>query len=232
MASFKSTIKSVDKTQLYFNKYSYKATVTSTGVYWVRLSKSISDFTGYVLDRFEEWEIHKDRYPHGWYRKPTPLSDHDLDLIEHVIDVKNSLKGADVRFRHEHDTFSIYTNDEKLIKKLHKDGRWDLEQVDLSPMGVKYFKKEPPAKYRAYLSSKRVPTEFCQEMIEYLNRTPDMDPCNALYQWLHRRTAFKYSHVWLWQNHFIDYNDERNLMMLKLMFPEAVGKTYKLEKKP
>ena len=232
MVSSKSTIKSVDKTQLYFNKYSYKASVTTTGIYWVGSAKTMADFTQLVLDRYTEWDTHKSRYPHGWYREPVPLSSHNLDLIEQVIDIKNSLKGCDVRFRHECETFSLYTNDEKLIQRLAKDKNWSIEQVSVSPAGIKYFKKEPPAKFRAYMTNNRVKAEFCPEMIEYLNRTPDLLPSNALYQWLHRRSSYNHTHVWLWSNYFIDYNDERNLMMLRLLFPEAIGKTYKLEKKP
>jgi len=232
MASSKSTIKTVTKTQLYFNKYRYRATVKSSGVYWIRLSKNITDFTRFVLDKYEEWEQQKDRYPNGWYRKPTPLIEHDLDLIENILKIKNSLKKKDARFRHEHETFSIYTNDDKLIRKLAKDTRWEIEQAETSPIGVKYFKKDPPAKYRAYMSSNKVDSSILDEMIEYFNRTPDLDPSNAFYEWLHRRRKWNHNYIWMWNNHFIDYNDERNLMMLKLMFPEAIGKTYKLEKKP
>lgn len=232
MASSKSTVKKVGKTELYYNKYVFKASVTSHGLYWVRVCKDIQRFVELVQQRYDEWDTNKSRYPNGWYRQPKSMAEHDLDLIEKVIKIKNSLDNADVRFRHEHETFSIYTNDEKLVKKLIRQGFWEIEEIEVSPNGVKYFKKDPPAKFRAYMSSNKVNSEFSEQMIEYLNRTPDLQPCNALYQWLHRRNLYNHSHIWLWNNHFIDYNDERNLMMLKLMFPEAIGKTYKLEKKP
>lgn len=232
MALSKSTIKIIDKTALYFNKYIYKASVTTAGAYWVRSSNDIDDFIKQVTERYEDWSKQKSKYPHGWYREPLRVDSHDLDLISQIIDIKNSLKNTDVRFRQENDTFSIYTNDEKLINQLSKDNNWKLEQINLSPAGIKYFKKDPPAKFRAYTTGNKVSSEFCPEMIEYLNRTPDLQPSNAFYQWLHRRTKYQHSHVWLWSNYFIDYNDERNLMMLRLMFPEAIGKTYKLEKKP
>ncbi len=232
MASSKSTIKIIDKTELYFNKYAYKATVCTDGVYWIRVCKDIHRFIELVQQRFDEWDTNRNRYPNGWYRQPPSLGEHDLDLIEYIIETKNSLNGADVRFRHEHNTFSIYSNDVKFIRKIEKDKKWEIEQVSVSPTGVKYFKKEPPAKFRAYMKNGKVKAEFCQEMTEYLNRTPDLDPCNALYEWLLRRGNYSHSHVWLYENHFIDYNDESNLMMMKLMFPEAIGKTYKLEKQP
>ena len=231
MALSKSTIKRTEKTHLYFNKYVFKAAVTTTGIHWIKVCKDINRFIELVQQRYDEWETSKDRYPNGWYRQPKHAAEHDLGLIEDVINIRISLIGSDVRFRFEHETFSIYTNDDKLIKKLSDNKAWKIEQADVSPPGIKYFKKDPPAKYRAYMTSSKIKSEFCQEMVEYLGRTSDLEPSNAFVHWLHRRNSYSYSHVWLWNNHFIDYNDERNLMMMKLLFPDAIGKTYKLEKK-
>lgn len=233
MALSKSIINTVSKTELYFNKYVYKASITSFGIFWIRGCETIERFNTLVSRRYEEWESQKDRYPNGWYREPMRLEDHDVFLIDYLITLKNVLKGTDTRFRHEHETLSLYTNDESLIEKLiDHDFRWRIDKADVSPTGVKYFKKDPPAKYRAYMTTNKVEADFCKEMLEYLNRTPDLEPSSAFEEWLHRRTIYMHSYVWLWNNHFIDYNDERNLMMMKLMFPKAIGKTYKLEKKP
>lgn len=231
MASSKSTIKRVLKTQLYFNKYRYKATVSTTGIYWVRSAKTLADFTTLVQDRYNEWDQHKGRYPYGWYREPEKVENHDLKLIEEVIDIRNSLIGADVRFRNEYDTFSIYTNDAILIQKLSSNKNWKFEEVEASPAGVKYFKKDPPAKFRTYLTSNKVDQSFIPEMIDYLDRTTDMNASDALYTWLKRGRKNTYSYCWLSSYFYVDYDDEKNLMMMHLMFPGAIGKTYKLEKK-
>lgn len=224
--------KEIDKTELFFKKYQYKATISAEGVFYIRGCKTMDRFMYLVTNRYEEWQTTKDRYPHGWYREPLSLEQHDLALIEDLITLKQNLIGADVRFRHENNNFSIYTNDDKLIQLLvNHDIRWSFEKAVVSPQGVKYFKKDPPAKFRTYMTGNKVKGDFCQEMLEYLNRTPDLYASNAFYEWLHRRSMYG-NYVWLWNNHFIDYNDERNLMMLHLMFPNAIGTTYKLEKKP
>ena len=232
MASSKSTIKRVIKTQLYFNKYRYKATVRAFGIYWVRSAKSLADFATLVENRYSEWEKHKGKYPYGWYREPEKLENHDLTLIEEIIDIRNSLIGADVRFRNEYDNFSIYTNDKKLILKLGSSKNWKIEEVEASPTGVKYFKKEPPAKFRTYLTSNKVDPSFIPEMIDYLDRTSDMLASDALYTWLKRSRSHTYNYCWLNSYFYVDYDDEKNLMMMHLMFPGAIGKTYKLEKNP
>ena len=232
MASSKSTIKVIDKTDLYFKKYSYKASIAVDGVYWIRVCDNIDRFIELVQQRYEEWETQKDRYPNGWYREPPSLAVHDLDLIEYIIKTKNSLNNADVRFRHEYETFSIYTNDEKFIRKIEKHKKWEIEQVQVSPTGVKYFKKDPPAKFRTYLTNNKVDPEFVADMKDYLKKTSDMFASNAFYDWLQRGRQYSYSYCWLHSSHFIDYDDEKNLMMMHLKFPGAIGKTYKLEKKP
>ena len=231
MASFKSIINKIDKTELYFRKYQYKASITSLGMMWIRGCKSMDRVEYLVTRRYEEYELNKDRYPNGWYREPHKLEDHDLTLIEDIINLKGNLKGSDIRFRHEGDTLSLYTNELNLIEFLiDHDYRWMVDQAVVSPEGIKYFKRQPPALYRTYMTGSKVKGEFCQDMIDYLLRTPDVTPSGAFFDWLHRRAYG--NHVWLWNNHFIDYNDERNLMMLHLLFPSAIGKTYKLEKKP
>lgn len=233
MASSKSTIKSVDKVRLFFNKYSYKASITTHGIYWIKACESMVTFHEFVNQRYSEWESNKERYPYGWYRQPKSLAEHDLDLIEYLINLKDGLKTSDIKFRHEYETFSLYTNDEALIKRLNKhDARWRIEKAIPSPNGVKYFKKDPPAKFRAYFTANKIGAEFTQEMIDYLNRTADLTPSLSLYEWLRRRNKYNGSYVWLNSYHYIDYNDEKNLMMMHLLFPGAIGKTYKLEKKP
>ena len=230
MASSKSTIKCVDKVRLYFNKYSYKASISTQGVYWIRMCENMDKFYELVTDRYTEWDTNKGRYPHGWYREPMKYEAHDLDLIEHLINLRVSLKNTDTRFRHEYDTFTIYTNDESLINRL-VDTRWRIEKAIASPNGVKYFKKDPPAKFRTYLTNNKVDPNFISEMIDYLDRTSDMSASDAFYTWLRRGKRHVYNYCWLNSFHFIDYNDEKNLMMMHLMFPGAIGATYKLEKK-
>ena len=68
-------------------------------------------------------------------------------------------------------------------------------------------------------------------MIDYLDRTTDMNASDALYTWLKRGRKNTYSYCWLSSYFYVDYDDEKNLMMMHLMFPGAIGKTYKLEKK-
>lgn len=233
MASSKLVIKKIDRTNLYYNKFCYRVVISAPSLYWVRNTKTIDDFIESVTNRYDEWEQSKQRYPHGWYRVPPSIAEIDLDLVFNVITlIQQNNDKSKATYRYEGDNLSAYTNDLDLAKSFAKLTDNIITHVNLMPMGVKYFKKDPPAKFRAYMTNNRVGSQLPDEMIEYFNRTPDIQPSGAFNQWLHRRNHYNHSHLWLWHNYFIDYNDERNLMMLHLLFPEAVGKTYKLEKKP
>ena len=101
-------------------------------------------------------------------------------------------------------------------------------QAEKSPDGIKYFKRTPPANYRVYMANRRAYESFKDDMNSYLSRTPDMVPNSTFTKFLNRPTRYS---PHLWDGYYLDYNDDRNLMMLHLMFPGLLGKTYKLEKK-
>jgi hypothetical protein len=229
MASSKSAIKTIDKVELYYNKYSYKASITTPNVHRIRKVDNILDFTTIVTEQYDIYDSTRDRYPNGWYRPPPTVAEHDFYLVEYLIDLKNNLSGADVKFRHEYNTFTMYSNDTSLIDQLTQNTyNWKIEKAETSPAGVKYFKRTPPAKYRAYMTNNKLAAEFKSEFLEYMERTPDIRPSNAFERFLHRSN---YSSTYLWNTYFIDYDDDKNLMMIMLMFPGAIGKKYKLEKK-
>jgi hypothetical protein len=229
MASFKSVIKSIDKVELYYKKYSYKASITTPNVHSIRKVDNILDFTTIVTEQYHIYDSTRDRYPNGWYRPPPTVEEHNFYLIEYLIDLKNNLSGTDVKFRHEHNTFSLYSNDSSLINQLLKhNSDWKIEKAEASPAGVKYFKRTPPAKYRAYMTNNKLADDFKTEFLDYLERTPDIRPSSAFERFLHRPN---YRLTYLWSTYFIDYDDDKNLMMIMLMFPGAIGKKYKLEKK-
>lgn len=226
MASSNLNAKLIDRTTLYYNKYEYRVVVKSPHMFYTWYCDTIDDFRERITEATNEFDNSK------LYRfRPRPIEDWEYELIENILDLQQKYKSTkELTCRREGQSCCIYTSDIKIVNKiLSFYPEAETNQVTLMPTGVMTFKREPPAKYRAYTTNKKMPVGFKEEFIEYLNRTPDIKPSDSFYAYLHRPS--QYHLPWLWDKYYIDYNDEKNLMMIMLMFPGMIGKKYKLEKK-
>lgn len=228
MVSSKLKAKSVDRTTLYFNKFEYRVVLISPNMYYSWNCKTIDDYRTRIAEACSDYDSNKSFM--RWRPKPL-VEDWEYELIEKILNLgQKYIVKKDLSFRREHTKCAIYTSNTNIIKEILSfapDAK--ITQVSLMPTGVMTFKRDPPAKYRAYMTNIAVSDTFKEEMAEYLARTPDVKPSDALYTFLHR--LHKYPRIYLWDSYYVDYNDDKNLMMMTLMFPGAIGKRYKLEKK-
>lgn len=195
--------------------------------------KNIDDFKKRIDEMCAEYDKYADHATWQSWRRPRPdVQIWEYDLIENLINLEQKYKRKkEFTVRRENQNFTVYTSNTSIIKEiLSFYPQADISKVDLMPTGVLVFKREPPAKYRAYFTNNKVPPSFKEDFLEYLGRTPDIVPSTALYTYLHRQNKYNYHH-YLWDKYYVDYNDDKNLMMLMLIFPDAIGKRYKLEKK-
>ena len=228
MALSKLVIKPLDRPNLFFNKFAYRVNIHSVpSLEWVHKCTTIQDYIDIVDDKYRVWEETHNRYPNSWYRTPSKSSDLDLLKIESLINLIHTYTDKSVvHYRKEYQTLSVYTTDLDIAKIFaDKLSVGLITEVNPMPTGVMLFKREPPAKYRAYTTSNKMPEDFKENFVAYLERTPDVRPSASLKNFFVRR------YTYLWDKYFIDYDDEKNLMMMMLMFPGLIGKKYKLEKK-
>jgi hypothetical protein len=229
MASSKLLIKKLDRTSLFFNKFAYRVIIHSVpSVSWVHKCANIQDYIDVIDDKYRVWEETNQRYPSSWYRIPTKSEDLDLIRIENLIDLMQTYNDKSVvSYRKEYESLSVYTTDLKLAKVFaDKLSIGIITEVDPMPTGVMLFKRQPLKKYRAYVTNNKMPNEFKQEFLAYLEKTPDVKPSAAFAGYFSRARQ-----TYLWDKYFVDYDDEKNLMMMMLMFPGMIGKKFKLEKK-
>ncbi len=228
MALSKLVIKPLDRTNLFFNKFAYRVNVTNVpGVHWVHKCHTIKEYAEFIDDKYNVWEATHKKFPNSWYRKPSRSTDLDLLRIENLIDLVHVYNDKSiVSYRSENENLSVYTNDLSIAKIFaDKLAIGLITQVNPMPTGVMLFKKQPPAKYRAYATNNKMVPDFKESFVAYLERTPDIRPSKAFMNYFVRRNTY------LWDKYYVDYDDEKNLMMMMLMFPGMIGKKYKLEKK-
>jgi hypothetical protein len=216
--------KSIDRPKLYYNKYEYRVSIKSPHMYFSNTCKTIDEYRQLISDI-----VNGVKKYYTW--RPTPnVQDWEYELIDKTLTLISKNKSA-LTARRENNTCNIYTNDTSIVKEIMSFyPNAVVTHVTLMPTGVMTFKKDPPAAYRAYLSNKSMPPEFKQEFLDYLGRTPDVVPSGSFYTYLNRPGRYQYQ-CHLWDRYYIDYNDDKNLMMITLMFPGIIGKKYKLEKK-
>jgi hypothetical protein len=228
MALSKLVIKTVDRPNLFFNKFVYRINVTGVpSVHRINKCTNIQDYIDYIDKLYADWESSNQRYPNGWYRTPPSSSDIDLIRVENLIGLMQKYNDKSlITYRSENSTVSVYTSDLVLAKEFADTLLVGLlTQVNPMPTGVMLFKREPPAKYRAYATNNKMTPDFKESFVAYLERTPDVKPSSSLMSYFVGRNT------WLWDRYYLDYDDEKNLMMMMLMFPGMIGKMYKLEKK-
>ncbi len=222
------SIKTVDTRRLFYNKFMYRATLKIVGARYLRNAKNIQDVNVIADQAHARVLAHNKKFGLGSRMYPPKSSELESATLEKIIEFKNNLAKNAGTFRIEHNSFTVYTNDTQILNELltNISSDWEISLSNPAPDGVILFKNDPPAKYRAYLKNQEVSSSFRSEMTSYITRTPSIKPSPSFNDWL-KKASWKF----LWGQLFIDYDDDKDLFMLRLMFSDIVAKTYKLEKK-
>jgi len=221
---------------LYYGKYKYRARLQLNGLHRTHGSKTILAYLRslekYAANPWRPADIRKE------------IDAIDIDSIARYIEWRNtyaapldkSKKQALVRV--ESMTAAVFSNDLKLLQTLEAIAGADAVDyaaaVIDTPLGVKYFVKDPPYNYRIYLKSARVEEKFIADLSRFIDRYKDtattIVPSGALSLWLGSSTRRWY--LYCSNHYYIDYNDESTHTLLGIMFGDMIDRRFKLEKRP
>lgn len=218
--------------KLYWGKYLYKVHINSPGVFY---TSKVSDMDEYKAELHKATQLNS-AYKIGWlpeYRRNlSDLTSENLETIEALIkfrvSFRESKKGSE---RVEGDGISFYSSDLTLLQDVHNIPYTAprFYKTELSPSGVKQFKKEPPASFRVYLKSVRIPSELRFEFAEYVEKTQGAAASSSLLRWLN--SPYRPYPMWCQTSYYVNYENSSDYTMMAIKFPELIGKNYKLEKK-
>lgn len=229
MESFKLKVELRDK--LYWNRYLYKVHIKAPGVFY---TSKVSDMDEYRIE-IQKAEQLNQMYK-GWnpeYRRNiSGLTLQNFETVEALIKFRVKFRDSkNGNERVEGNMISFYSNDLSLLQEItivpHVNPKF--YQVELAPSGVKQFKKEPPASFRVYLKSVRIPSELRFEFAEYIEKTQGAEASSSLHRWLNGPIRTYPS--WSQSSYYVNYENPSDYTMMAIKFPELIGKNYKLEKK-
>lgn len=217
-------LKVEQRERLYYNQYVYKAVTNVPGAYYTDKAKTVDEYRD-IIDKFRTEML---RYP---IYTPKNMTDIDYDNIELLINYNNDFKKNNKgTTRREGNSLVFYSNDLDLLKMAPSTSKpLKIYQADVLPDGVKYFKRKVPAPFRVHLKEARVNTELRQDIFDYINKSDGVEGSGALMIWLTRPSIW--NQVWCTKSFYINYTDSGQLTMMHILFPEVIGKNYKLEKK-
>ena len=134
-----------------------------------------------------------------------------------------------IKVRVENHYISIFTNNIEYIDELKSkfDNCTIVEAKANNDVGIKYFIKVPKYRYRTYFKNTVVSHEEKCEFEEYLSKNKDIDLSGSLSRFLKGGRFGK--QVYFYNSFFIQYNDEHLNAVLKLMYGELLGRTFRLE---
>lgn len=218
-----STLKVEEREKLYYSKYSYKAVCRVMGAYYTQHVKTIDEFK----DKLETFNTQMKRYP---IYIPKVMTDEEYDLVEELINYVVSFESSDKgTIRREGNNIAFYSNDLSILKKAPSSVPKKISQAVLLPAGVKYFKRDVPAPYRVHFRESRINASIKEDILSYIEKTSGVEGSSALMRWL--KYGHRWAEIWSSKTHYINYTDPSQLTMMHLLFPEVIGKNYKLEKK-
>lgn len=213
---------------LYYNKYQYRARLYCTGINLCWYCKTPAD----VLKRAK--------------KNPQRFAGADMSAISEFLlwsNKQDTSKNKNCTIRIENNTAAIFSNDLAHLKTLEALGcKIDYTSVDNTiPQGTKYFVAKPTYKFRFYLKTKYVDSNFSEKLsafiTRYENTASKLVPSKSLVSWLHENDNAR-SGMNSWRSrycsshYYIDYSEESMLTLFTLMFDGMISKRFKLEKRP
>lgn len=211
------SVKTETKQELYFKKYRYRVSFYLLGATKTNYNKDMSS----LLSSYSQSQI---------------------DSIINLINFKAKhlkcnypLKNDVAVFVGYGDNIRVFFNDLAIVNELAAIDAVDYKMTEINlvsaPFGVKLFSRTPKFKYRVYLKEKRVDDEWKKEFLNFLKSQSGLTPCPALLVFLKdARPGYRYR--FLSSSHFIEYDDDRNRLLLLLYAGEKyIGRQFELKQR-
>lgn len=215
---------------LYFGKYLYRARCKVHGAAFTYYTKNIDEFKAKMAKRTNKPPSRIEVIYDDWRFKVEEI---DYDQIAKYFDWRNSAPKDQYIARIQGNMISFFSDDLELLKTLVSiDPEPEYSEANIIGQNVLYFKNEPKYKYRTFFRGKRVPENFKEDVLSFIERYENTAKVCPALQRLVNDTGRKHWYNYLHSSYYVDYNDESTLTLLHMFFASMLAKTYTLQKEP
>jgi len=154
------------------------------------------------------------------------ITDKKLDIVkDRLLAAHAWLEQNGVKYSVRRDMLFVYSNNRTLIDEAFKLGNGDKFLCNAHGIPGEITMNECKFKYRLFFKAVKVDKNTKNSVLSFINNTDDVETSNATEEFLMR--TYQYSQT----THFIDYNDDKIVLMLALIAPKLIGKQFKLIEK-
>lgn len=208
--------------RLYYNTYTYRATVCVPRGSWWRPNSSQNEWVSEMRDL-------------AFSRKSQSILAATPDLYDRWWSWCNALpEQSRPQLRSEGRKTAVYSNDLQLLKSLSAVDPHNLiitrAVAATKTAGVRYYRTKPKHKYRIYLRSGRVSrTEYTKFLAFIRAHSERLHVSPGLRRNMrHDYDSGLFPHTWVSSSFFLDYDDPKVECWLQLSWGELLGKHYEL----
>jgi len=222
------------KNKLYFNRYQYKAVCRIQGAAYTYYTPDLDTFIS-RMEKLRDIRTKENRYgirtmDQDWREYWDEV---DVDQISKFLTWRNLVSKDKCMLRIQGDHVSFFSNNLDLLKTLESiDANVTFFEADVLGADTIYFSNKPKFKYRTFFKGKRCPEDFLGNVLEFYDRYPNTHISQGLRRLAYSRNSNYTRFMYLHSSYYVDYNDQSMISILHMLFPNMIGKTYSLAKRP
>lgn len=215
--------KQVRSDRLFFDQFEYAAEIVVPEITAIRSYgkgdpiRSDRDITRVIVER----KMFRENFPYRWTSRPT-VTQSTIDLVlytaEWMRQIQQPYKRAVSANR-----LTIYTSDLELINRIDLDNhykhKWFREAVVTRTRNT-IAHRNPQYNFRAYFNCHEIDPHRREQFVNFFTAHQAQCQLNPSM----RAKLFESKWRWVQRTDFVDYQDEKWLLMLQLSFPDLVRK--------
>ena len=213
--------RTVERTSLFHKQYQYSAKFSLDELGIIR-GLRYRDIDRLVAER-NKWRDDNSRFYGYMGRRIQDCQVEDLKTVCRLL-MKHK---KDIKFTVSYDTGYVYTNDLKLVEKIHKLDcirHFQVQQVKIVGAPGTIALRNPQWTHRTYFRTKTLTEQQRVTLVEYLHGRENIRLGPGLKLWMDAKHNIGWN-LWTHDYFFLDHNNDGEVLFLNMVVPRITGRT-------